>query len=96
MWCGSSFSLYPQANAPLSTDLQCNQAGCNVAQEEVTAGYRVPVRAQILLAVVLLPSVAGSVVRICGELLFIVFVNVAGVLIILLLPVLYDSVVAWP
>lgn len=65
-------------------------------QEEVTTGYQVPVRAQILLAVVLLPSVAGSIVRICGELLFIAFVNVVGVLMILLLPILYDSVVSWP
>lgn len=65
-------------------------------QEEVTTGYQVPVRAQILLAIVLLPSVADSVVRIFGELLFIVFINIAGVLMILLLPILYDSAVAWP
>ena len=67
-----------------------------MVQEEVNARYQVPVRAQILLAVVVLPSVASSIVRICGELLFIVFVNVAGVLMILLLPILYDSVVSWP
>lgn len=65
-------------------------------QEEVTTGYQVPVHAQILLAIVLLPSVADSVVRIFGELLFIVFINIAGVLMILLLPILYDSAVAWP
>lgn len=65
-------------------------------QEEVTTGYQVPVHTQILLAIVILPSVADSVVHIFGELLFIVFINIAGVLMILLLPILYDSVVAWP
>lgn len=81
----SSSPRCPQANATLLT-----------VQEEVTTGYQVPVRAQLLLAMVLLPSVAGSIVRIRGEHLSIVFINVAGVLTILLLPTLYDSAVTWP
>jgi hypothetical protein len=72
----------------LSTDPQ--RTGHDVVQEDVTAGYHTPVCTQILLAVVFLPSVAGSVVRICGELIVILFIDVAGLLVILVLPIMHD------